>query len=547
VNCPGADRPLTGIALPPVMLSSRSYYDWEQIARERWLSPDELSFILNNVEKIGFPKNYQKPSCPQDGSIYIYDRTVVPDFKLDGVEWTKKKDSNKVYEQFIKLRGGGTHAVTGLYCAAADNPQFRRRCYRLARGVDGGVSPLHLVHYRDCSLESNSKKIHAVQNSMKSSQGGAIAMSSLVPDGLNSGHGAGSSGICFADDGLLARLQNPVAELEHTAVEFDSLEDSALVHEMLEALNDDDISDVEEPSLSGGSHHSHIDSLSHDGAQQSGFLSHGADISNHAVQLIDMSPSTGTPQGGTKVLICFTGLLPANTAIKVLFAPDEDLQHSHSVAAQACWSPAERLSPSVVRCLTPPRQPGIQGRCRVSLATAENVVLSCFSLFFEYSEGGITAPPPPPHATSPSRYSKKRQSRSEDDALLGTVQLETSDSRRGAGDSDVFANSSGNRGINKIRIVEKMLVQGGVSLNGVESTVKQAMTSLDPGQRGKEPDAERNDGWLDDAQLLGLSSSDLESLMDQFLMRVVCSLVLSVRSRVLSVRSLKLTCRCSNW
>lgn len=142
----------------PLMLSSRTYHDWLQIARERWLSPDELSVILHNHQRLGFPTNFHKPLNPHDGALYIYDRNVVPDFKLDGVDWAKKKDSNKVYEQFIKLRGGGTHAVTGLYCAAAGNPQFRRRCYRLARGDGEGVSPEHLVHYRDCSCDVNSKK-----------------------------------------------------------------------------------------------------------------------------------------------------------------------------------------------------------------------------------------------------------------------------------------------------------------------------------------------------------------------------------------------------
>lgn len=519
------------------MLSSRSYHDWEQIAGERWLSPEELSFILNNFENIGFPKNYQKPSNPQDGSIYIYDRTVVPDFKLDGVEWTKKKDSNKVYEQFIKLRGGGTHAVTGLYCAAADNPLFRRRCYRLARGEGGGVSPEHLVHYRDCSSsEASSKKIHAIQKSMMLSHDDVMAKSSLVPEeGLSSGRGA--SGICFADDGLSAPLQNPVAGLGHASVEFDSLEDSALVHEMLEALNGDDFSDMEEPSLSGGNQHNQAGSqscLSNEGSQQSDIFSRHVGIPEQAVHLIDMSPSTGSQQGGTKVLICFTGVLPANTSIKVLFTPDPDvhIDHHHSHLAVA-WSAAELLSPSVVRCLTPPRQAGHGGRCRVALATEENIVLSYSSLFFEYSGSDATAPPPPPHTTSPSSGPKKRQSRSEDDGLLGTVQRERPDSIRnaGAGESDVFAHSSGDTGTHKIRIVERMLVQGrgGVSLTEgeVESTVKQAMTGLDLGlgQRSKDPDTERNDGWLDDAQLLGLSSSDLESLMDQFLMRVVQQLV----------------------
>jgi hypothetical protein len=138
------------------MITSRSFRDWVDIARVRWLSPEELNVILNNHENIGFPSNFQKPFNPQDGSIYIYDRSVVPNFKLDGIDWTKKKGSNKIYELFIKLSCGGVHTITGLYYTGAANPHFRRRCYRLASRE--GVSQLYLVHYRDCSGDVNLKR-----------------------------------------------------------------------------------------------------------------------------------------------------------------------------------------------------------------------------------------------------------------------------------------------------------------------------------------------------------------------------------------------------
>ena len=132
-------------------MSSNSYRDWVQVAKLRWLTPEELNMILNNYEAIGFPKNLQKPQHPRDGSIFIYDRAEVPDFKHDGVEWTKKKGSNKIYELFIKLNCGGVHTITGLYYTCSSNPHFRRRCYRLASKQ--GVSQLYLVHYRDCSKD----------------------------------------------------------------------------------------------------------------------------------------------------------------------------------------------------------------------------------------------------------------------------------------------------------------------------------------------------------------------------------------------------------
>ena len=139
-----------------MMITSRSYHDWVKIARARWLSPEELNVILSDYENIGFPSNFQKPYNPQDGSIYIYDRSLVPDFKLDGIDWTKKKGSNKIYELFIKLSCGGVHTITGLYYTGADTPLFRRRCYRLVSKES--VSQVYLVHYRDCREEGDFKR-----------------------------------------------------------------------------------------------------------------------------------------------------------------------------------------------------------------------------------------------------------------------------------------------------------------------------------------------------------------------------------------------------
>lgn len=91
----------------------------------------------------------------------------------------------------------------------------------------------------------------------------------------------------------------------------------------------------------------------------------------------------------------------------------------------------------------------------------------------------------------------------------------------------------------KIRMVEKVLVQQGAgdsrasrAAGGVLVVADAAASSggcatvLDArGQEGGGAEREKLDEWLDDAQLQRLSSSDLEGLMDQFLLRVVQQLV----------------------
>lgn len=114
--------------------------------------------------------------------------------------------------------------------------------------------------------------------------------------------------------------------------------------------------------------------------------------------------------------------------------------------------------------------------------------------------------------------SRKRQSPNEEENLSlqppSTAQLGVQGVLSGSVTADTI--NSYHSGMHKIRIVEKFLGQGGISRDDVESSMRQAMAC-----KSKETDADKNDDWLDDAQLLGMSSTDLEGLMDQFLLRVV--------------------------
>jgi hypothetical protein len=54
-----------------------------------------------------------------DGSIFLIDRQEVTDYKLDGIEWARKKGTNKLREEYVKLYKGGAHVITGLFTSAA--------------------------------------------------------------------------------------------------------------------------------------------------------------------------------------------------------------------------------------------------------------------------------------------------------------------------------------------------------------------------------------------------------------------------------------------
>jgi hypothetical protein len=49
----------------------------------------------------------------------LFNRLQVPDFKSDEIEWEKKKSSQTVHEQYLKLLIKGVHVITGLYATSS--------------------------------------------------------------------------------------------------------------------------------------------------------------------------------------------------------------------------------------------------------------------------------------------------------------------------------------------------------------------------------------------------------------------------------------------
>jgi hypothetical protein len=62
----------------------------------------------------------------------LFNRLQVPDFKSDEIEWEKKKSSQTVHEQYLKLLIKGVHVITGLYATSS----FDAVCCLLSRSTD---------------------------------------------------------------------------------------------------------------------------------------------------------------------------------------------------------------------------------------------------------------------------------------------------------------------------------------------------------------------------------------------------------------------------
>ncbi|XP_061349103.1 calmodulin-binding transcription activator 5 isoform X2 [Gastrolobium bilobum] len=113
-------------------------------ARTRWLRPNEIHAILCNSKY--FTINVKPVNLPKSGTIVLFDRKMLRNFRKDGHNWKKKKDGKTVKEAHEHLKVGNEERIHVYYAHGQDNPNFVRRCYWL---LDKSLEHIVLVHYRE--------------------------------------------------------------------------------------------------------------------------------------------------------------------------------------------------------------------------------------------------------------------------------------------------------------------------------------------------------------------------------------------------------------
>ncbi|MED6206095.1 hypothetical protein PIB30_023790 [Stylosanthes scabra] len=113
-------------------------------ARTRWLRPNEIHAILCNSKY--FTINVKPVNLPTCGTIVLFDRKMLRNFRKDGHNWKKKKDGKTVKEAHEHLKVGNEERIHVYYAHGQDNPGFVRRCYWL---LDKSLEHIVLVHYRE--------------------------------------------------------------------------------------------------------------------------------------------------------------------------------------------------------------------------------------------------------------------------------------------------------------------------------------------------------------------------------------------------------------
>ncbi|KAL6862149.1 hypothetical protein ACP4OV_016798 [Aristida adscensionis] len=117
-------------------------------AAARWFRPNEIYAVLANHARF---KVHAQPIDKPSGTVVLYDRKVVRNFRKDGHNWKKKKDGKTVQEAHEKLKIGNEEKVHVYYARGEDDPNFFRRCYWL---LDKELERIVLVHYRQTSEEN---------------------------------------------------------------------------------------------------------------------------------------------------------------------------------------------------------------------------------------------------------------------------------------------------------------------------------------------------------------------------------------------------------
>ncbi|KAK9058883.1 hypothetical protein SSX86_023727 [Deinandra increscens subsp. villosa] len=113
-------------------------------AKTRWLRPNEILAVLCNHTY--FNINVKPVNLPSSGTVVLFDRKMLRNFRKDGHNWKKKKDGKTVKEAHEHLKVGNNERIHVYYAHGEDRATFVRRCYWL---LDKKLEHIVLVHYRD--------------------------------------------------------------------------------------------------------------------------------------------------------------------------------------------------------------------------------------------------------------------------------------------------------------------------------------------------------------------------------------------------------------
>ncbi|KAM5568810.1 hypothetical protein ABKV19_016370 [Rosa sericea] len=167
-------------------------------AKGRWLRPNEIHAILYNYKY--FTIHVKPVNLPQSGTIVLFDRKMLRNFRKDGHNWKKKKDGKTVKEAHEHLKVGNEERIHVYYAHGEDSPTFVRRCYWL---LDKSLEHIVLVHYRETQEGSPATPVNSNSNSSSISDPSAPwRVSEELDSGANNSYYGGANELLEPGIGL---------------------------------------------------------------------------------------------------------------------------------------------------------------------------------------------------------------------------------------------------------------------------------------------------------------------------------------------------------
>ncbi|XP_078446536.1 calmodulin-binding transcription activator isoform X2 [Wolffia australiana] len=162
-------------------------------ASNRWLRPNEIHALLSNYNLLKIQP--QPVRNPESGSILLFDRHMLRNFRKDGHNWRKKKDGKTVQEAHEKLKIGNDERIHVYYARGEDDQNFYRRCYWL---LDRSLERIVLVHYRQTAEDNPNQKVYsALDCKDQSSWANSLHNSPVTPMSSTSASNVEESGSCL--------------------------------------------------------------------------------------------------------------------------------------------------------------------------------------------------------------------------------------------------------------------------------------------------------------------------------------------------------------
>ena len=112
-----------------------------KIASQRWLKAEEVLDVLEHAPDYGIQPEKSVVTLPVEGSLFLFKRTALRGFRLDGHNYRKKNQGRQLDETHCKLKVDGVPRLVCYYSWLTDG-SLARRIYTIIDDKE-----LALVHY----------------------------------------------------------------------------------------------------------------------------------------------------------------------------------------------------------------------------------------------------------------------------------------------------------------------------------------------------------------------------------------------------------------